>query len=257
MKKEDIKAWEWLENKPPENWSKSHFRDFSKCDIFLNNHSESFNSYILEARDQPILTMLEVIRMKLVKRMCFKGKVAHKYTGAICPKIIKKLEKYKELSSNCWATEAGARKYSVDVWEKIYVVDLDARTCSCRQWQLSEIPCQHTIPCILQERKNPEEFVHEYYSLDKAAYGHVINPLRDIDDYEPTCYLPVQPPPGKVMRGRKQQRRRKTIDEQVCKVAKDVTKILGNTGQIKGNCSKCGGQGHNIRTCGREASQAS
>ncbi|KAG6409286.1 hypothetical protein SASPL_127323 [Salvia splendens] len=133
MKKEDIKAWGWLENKPPENWSKSHFRDFSKCDILLNNHIESFNSYILEARDQQILTMLEVIRMKLMKRMCLKGKVAHKYTGAICPNIIKKLEKYKELSSNCWETKAGARKYSVAVWEKLYVVDLDAQTCSCCQ----------------------------------------------------------------------------------------------------------------------------
>lgn len=47
IKKEDIKAWEWLFNKPPQNWSKSHFRDFSKCDILLNNHSESFNRYLL------------------------------------------------------------------------------------------------------------------------------------------------------------------------------------------------------------------
>ncbi|KAG6436997.1 hypothetical protein SASPL_101904 [Salvia splendens] len=256
IKKEDIKAWEWLFNKPPQNWSKSHFRDFSKCDILLNNHSESFNSYILEARDQPILTMLEEIRMKLMKRMCMKKKVAEKYIGSICPKIVKKLEKYKGLSSNCWATEAGARKYSVAIWEKIYVVDLEAWTCSCRQWQLYGIPCQHTIPCILQERRNPEEFVHGYYTVDrfKAAYEYVINPLRDIDDYEPSGYLPVQPPPVNPKKGRMQKRRRKTIDEQICKVATDGTKIVANTRQIKGNCSKCGGQGHNKRTCGRQIS---
>ncbi|XP_042029999.1 uncharacterized protein LOC121776914 [Salvia splendens] len=152
---------------------------------------------------------------KKISRICLKRKVAHKYTGAICSKIIKKLEKYKELSSNCWATEAGARKYSGDVWEKLYVVDLDVHTCSCCQWKFFGIPCQHIIPCILQERKNPEEFVQEFYNLDrfKVAYGHVINPLRDIDDYEPAGYLPMQPPPVKVMRGRKQKRMRKTIDE--------------------------------------------
>ncbi|KAG6433621.1 hypothetical protein SASPL_105236 [Salvia splendens] len=144
-----------------------------------------------------------------MNRICLKRKVAHKYTGAICSKIIKKLEKYKELSSNCWATEAGARKYSGDVWEKLYVVDLDVHTCSCCQWKFFGIPCQHIIPCILQERKNPEEFVQEFYNLDrfKVAYGHVINPLRDIDDYEPAGYLPMQPPPVKVMRGRKQKRK--------------------------------------------------
>ncbi|KAL1558738.1 hypothetical protein AAHA92_09168 [Salvia divinorum] len=43
----------------------------------------------------------------------------------------------------------------------------------------------------------------------------------------------------------------------VCKVAKDGTKIVENTGQVKGNCSKCGGRGHNKRTCGRQDSQAS
>ncbi|KAL1549782.1 hypothetical protein AAHA92_17835 [Salvia divinorum] len=208
-------------------------------------------------RIQGLIAALDELMPHAEKRFC--GKVAHKYTGAICPKIIKKLEKYKGLSSNCWATEAGARKYSVAVWEKLYVVNLDAYTCSCRQWQLSGIPCQHSIPCILQERRNPEEFVYEYYSLDrfKAAYRYVINPLRDIDDYEPTGYIPVQPPPVKVKKERKQKRRRKTIDEQVCKVAKDGTKIVGNTGQVKGNCSKCGGQGHNKRTCGRQGSQAS
>ena len=78
------------------------------------------SSYILEARDKPILTMFEEIRMKLMKRMYMKRKVAEKYIGSICPKIVKKLEKYKGLSSNCWATEAGARKYSVAVW-KIYM----------------------------------------------------------------------------------------------------------------------------------------
>lgn len=96
--------------------------------------------------------------------------------------------------------------------------------------------------------------MHRYYTVDrfKAAYEYVINPLGDIDDYEPSGYLPVQPPPLNPKKGRIQKRRRKTIDEQICKVAKDGTKVVANTGQIKGNCSKCGGQGHNKRTCGRQ-----
>ena len=97
--------------------------------------------------------------------------------------------------------------------------------------------------------------MHGYYPIDfKAAYEYVINPLRDIDDYEPSGYLPMQPPPVTPKKGRMQKRRRKTIDEQICKLAKDGTKIVSNTGQIKGNCSKCGGQGHNKRTCGRQIS---
>lgn len=34
----------------------------------VNNMSESFNAYLLEAQDKPIITMIEIIRRKLMRR---------------------------------------------------------------------------------------------------------------------------------------------------------------------------------------------
>ncbi|KAK9283176.1 hypothetical protein L1049_011410 [Liquidambar formosana] len=44
----------------PNWWTRSAFSTFCKYDALLNNICESFNGYILEARDKPIIKMLEM-----------------------------------------------------------------------------------------------------------------------------------------------------------------------------------------------------
>jgi transposase-like protein len=38
-------VYEWVEQLVPNTWIKAFFKDFSKCDMLLNNHSEVFNRY--------------------------------------------------------------------------------------------------------------------------------------------------------------------------------------------------------------------
>jgi hypothetical protein len=54
-------------------------------------------NYILEAREIPIIPMLETIFYKRMERVDTKHKEA-KWRGTICPKIRKKIEKYAEWS---------------------------------------------------------------------------------------------------------------------------------------------------------------
>ncbi|KAL0401435.1 UNVERIFIED_CONTAM: hypothetical protein Slati_4173400 [Sesamum latifolium] len=65
----DQAAFDWLHDKPAQEWSKSHFTELPKCDMLLNNCCESFNATILDARDKPVLTLLEWIREYLIKRL--------------------------------------------------------------------------------------------------------------------------------------------------------------------------------------------
>jgi len=76
------KAYEWLERMAPNTWVRAFFSTYSKCDILLNNSCEVFNNYILDAREMPILSMLEHSKEKEV------GQV---WQGPICPKIRKKV----------------------------------------------------------------------------------------------------------------------------------------------------------------------
>ena len=92
MKALDPKAHAWLEKMPPNTWCITFFSTFPKCDILLNNSSKVFNSYILLAREMPILSMLETMKTQLMIRFYTKGtEVGEEWDGLICPKIRKKL----------------------------------------------------------------------------------------------------------------------------------------------------------------------
>ncbi|KAK8701738.1 hypothetical protein V6N13_020117 [Hibiscus sabdariffa] len=93
------KAYEWLVGKDPRNWSKSQFSCNNKCDMLLNNLCESFNKFILDARDKPIITMLETIRTKIMQRIAKTKVEADKWSTILCPKIQKKLDATIESSN--------------------------------------------------------------------------------------------------------------------------------------------------------------
>ena len=102
IKEKNEKTYEWLFERPIQEWFRSHFSTIPKWDMLFNNLCEFFNKYILEARDKPILTMCETIRCKLMNRFFLKRNVMDKYNGLICPRIQKKLKKNKEMFGRYW-----------------------------------------------------------------------------------------------------------------------------------------------------------
>ena len=69
---------------------------------------EVFNKYILEAREMPILSMLEQIKGQLMTRHYTKQKeVGEEWLGHTCPKIRKKLNKNTKWASTCYAMPSG------------------------------------------------------------------------------------------------------------------------------------------------------
>ncbi|XP_071932917.1 uncharacterized protein [Coffea arabica] len=120
-----------------------------------------------------------------------------KYTGKVCPKILKKLEKVKTASSACIATPSGDWNYEVRcMYGDRYTVNLASRTCSCRRWELNGIPCAHAISAIALTKESPENFVHECYSKEAymKAYGPIIYPLNGEHLWKDLKQGPVLPP---------------------------------------------------------------
>ncbi|WOK92835.1 hypothetical protein Cni_G01527 [Canna indica] len=68
LEKEEPKAFEWLKKLEPRQWCRYAHNPDLKCNMLLNNIRETFNAYIKEARDKPIITMLEMIHIQLMKR---------------------------------------------------------------------------------------------------------------------------------------------------------------------------------------------
>ncbi|KAL0312256.1 UNVERIFIED_CONTAM: hypothetical protein Sradi_5624900 [Sesamum radiatum] len=131
----------WFSELNPRHWSRSHFRTYPKCDILLNNLCESFNSTIIEARNKPLLGMLETIRIYLQKRLQSRRDTSVRWHGPLCPKVQKVIEKLKNDTRTCISTYAGGSKFEVrDMYGGQNAVDINMKTCSCRRRKLTGIP---------------------------------------------------------------------------------------------------------------------
>ncbi|XP_062105109.1 uncharacterized protein LOC133816824 [Humulus lupulus] len=99
-------AYYWLAGKNPTEWTKSHISEYPKCDILVNNLCESFNAAILDARDKPIITLLEKIRFWLMSRFYNKKAELEKMTQPVGKRILKIIEKQKEVAKHCLVTRS-------------------------------------------------------------------------------------------------------------------------------------------------------
>ncbi|KAL4335956.1 hypothetical protein GQ457_07G018510 [Hibiscus cannabinus] len=241
-------AFEWLQKKDPAQWSKSHFATHCKSDMLLNNMCESFNKIILEARDKPILTMLEIIRCKIMNRFAKKAEEAQKIVGPLCPKIQKKIDALIVQSVRCWPRNAGGNRYEVPAGhEDQHVVDLGAESCTCRKWDLTGIPCVHATAVIIMRGERPEGFVNNCYKTETQLqiYSNLVKPLRGPKQWpRHVTNEPILPPVIRRPVGRPQRNRRKEADEILTSTGR-----MPKKGVVRMTCSKCGNSGHNKRSC--------
>lgn len=93
MKEVSTRCYDWLMQKPVEQWSRSAFRTTSCSDMFVNNHCEVFNSSIRKFRDMPILSMFRQIHIAVMKRIQIRRDKMKDKDVVICPSAQKKLNK--------------------------------------------------------------------------------------------------------------------------------------------------------------------
>ncbi|XP_012845398.1 PREDICTED: uncharacterized protein LOC105965402 [Erythranthe guttata] len=245
-------AFQWLMKANPENWARSHFSPSAKCDILVNNMNESWNNYIIDARDMHIISMLEWIRKSLMVRFQVKRTGMLKHEGKIGPNIFKKLERIKQASANCFPTWSGGMVFEVECHEGPNIrqcsVNLETRTCTCRMWDVSGIPCKHVVSAIYLNKHQPEDYVHSCYTRDAylATYNFQVFPVPGEHDYLKSGLPQLLPPVIKKQAGRPKKKRNKTADEQETRKA-DPTKVSRRNLPV--TCARCLKVGHNKRGC--------
>ncbi|XP_057502716.1 uncharacterized protein LOC130786435 [Actinidia eriantha] len=175
------------------------------------NVSESFNEYIKEARDKPIVA------------------------NAGDDKKRKKLK-----TRGCDVLYDGRTIFGVSSSLKTYIVEIGAHTCTCRKWDLKGIPCKYAIGAIYFDKREPKDFVHSSYHIGIfiRTHSNIINPIPDQDLWVQTNYDPIMPPPLRRQSGRpKNGGRKQQRTHRVRKMHDSLT------------CGNCKPPGHNTRTC--------
>ncbi|XP_076882679.1 uncharacterized protein LOC143531220 [Bidens hawaiensis] len=246
IKKTNLDMFLWLSEIPAARWSRSHFSGRAKSDMLLNNLCESFNKQLVGARDKPIITCLEYIREYLTMRIVIVKKMQATARGPLTPQATKAWDEIQTEESKLTVMMVDEVTYQVKSLRSQCVVNVEDRTCTCRRWDLTA------------------------YWLDtwKKVYNHQIRPIPGTDMWAPSkCPTIITPPKHHTQIGRPKKSRKKALGEKKKLAAskkrkmniEEVQEVFSAGGRLtrlghEKSCGRCGGYGHNIRTC-REPSQ--
>ncbi|XP_051136523.1 uncharacterized protein LOC127255174 [Andrographis paniculata] len=251
LKDLDSEAHKWFDDKPVAQWSWSHFKVYPKCNMLLNNVCESFNSAILDAREQPIFSMLESIKQYLMKRLqAYRDMTACKWKNLrFFPNALKLLERNVRRVSDCIPIKSDNTYYEICCFDgRQHAINLRERTCTCRKWQLSGIPCKHAIS---NQREEIQDYVNEYYSVETyiKVYAPAIMAFTSEMFWEVTGFNPPKPLTQMRLVGRPTLSRRRERDEPMRKTRKKAETLMLKKNQMTVRCRGCGNSGHNVRKC--------
>ncbi|CAI9284491.1 unnamed protein product [Lactuca saligna] len=204
----DIQAYDHLMERDPKSWSRDFFVLDRSCDAIENGICESFNAVIVHARKKPIITMLEEIR---------------RYWYVI---------------------PSGVQQFEVRSIHEVYAVYLNQRTCACKGWQLSGIPCIQAMAAISYLNENVEDYVATWFITEMFGncYKYTINPLNGSEMWPSWEGQPMLPPKRKRLPGRPKVNRKKAASE------KEGHHTISKKGAIT-KCNICREPGHNKITC--------
>ena len=139
----------------------------------------------------------------------------------------------------------GGNTFEVRKGYDAFNVDEPKRTCSCRMWQLSGLPCTHAIACIFKLGKYVEDYVPDCFRKDRymLAYSEYIKPVDGIH-FWPDCsnLSRILGPIPKKMPGRPKKKRVRASHE-----PKSRNKV--SRAGIPMTCHNCGESGHNKKGC--------
>lgn len=140
---------------------------------------ETFNRAILEHRDKSIITLLEGIKHYITKRITKQKNLLQGYDGIINPRfqlVIEKNKKHAQGWTPTWHGNDDLSIFGATNGIETYYINLKNETCSCRKCDLSGIPCCHVITCIWNIKKQPENYVVEYYryTSDFEFFNYVL-----------------------------------------------------------------------------------
>ncbi|XP_074337252.1 uncharacterized protein LOC141674443 [Apium graveolens] len=126
--------------------------------------------------------------------------------------------------------------------ERKNVVDFNARTCTCKRFQMDQIPCAHAIAVFQKCNPDTYNYCSPYYKNENMvdAYKETVYPVGNKDNWvvpDNVSSLIVYPPEGKIRAVRPKKRRCKAFWERKTNSFKQM------------KCGKCNQTGHNRITC--------
>ncbi|TXG69661.1 hypothetical protein EZV62_004596 [Acer yangbiense] len=229
-----------LSNISVETWAVHAFDNVCKSEHNTNNVVEAFNGWMNKHRTLPMLTMMERVRRKFMKRIQDRYEAVMLWESNIPPMINRKLQKAQQKGRYLDPLRCGEDEFEVVDGNRRFVVELDKRTYQCGRWVISSVPFMHAMACITKKRDNVEDYVDDY--LKKPAYlrtySNNFHAIPDENLWPNGNFKTILPPIKKRGVGRPKLSRKRGSTE--------PNKVQRSVGF---RCGICKEVGHNSRTC--------
>ncbi|XP_020104675.1 uncharacterized protein LOC109721441 [Ananas comosus] len=227
---------------PPNRWAVVHFEG-SRFGHLCSN-TEDFHQWILDARELPILQVIERIHAKLMSEIDERREKIANWTSVLAPSAEKRISDAVEFACGYQVLRSDEFEFEVLSADRSDIVNIGNRTCSCRDWQLYGIPCSHAVAAIVYCRKDVYDYTEKCFTTEKyrEAYSQPLHPIPERGEWgilkeslnEEENRI-VRPPKFRRPPGRPEKKR--ACAEEAGRVKHTV------------HCSRCNQTGHYKRTC--------
>ncbi|XP_062082606.1 uncharacterized protein LOC133788945 [Humulus lupulus] len=240
-------AAKWLQQFDPSRWALVYSEGTRYG--HLSSNIEEFNRWILEARELPIVQVIERIHSKLMAEFEERRVKSTSWFSVLAPSAEKRMIESMSRTSTYQVLRSDEVEFEVLLAERSDIVNIGTHSCSCRDWQLHGIPCSHAIAAIISSRKDVYTFTEKCFTTAsyRESYAEEIYPIpaklkwRKTDEAaadEDDDARVVRPPKFRRPPGRPEKKR-------ICVEEPDREKHTVH-------CSRCNQTGHYKTTCKAE-----
>ncbi|XP_020249815.1 uncharacterized protein LOC109827251 [Asparagus officinalis] len=135
--------------------------------------------------------------------------MACKWTSYLCPKAEKIVRENMEKGHTLEIRQSRDDIFEVQS-HRTTRVDLENRTCTCRAWDVTRIPCVHACAAIIYMKRDVYQYCDWFMSVEafKKSYDEILYPIPDYEKRSvPTDEIQILPPITTKRRGRNRTRR--------------------------------------------------
>ncbi|XP_059310258.1 uncharacterized protein LOC132061459 [Lycium ferocissimum] len=236
----DIRVKRYLEDAERDKWSR-FYSPVNRGWTMTSNIPECINGKLVTIRELHIFDFLEEVRKMFGRWNCTNRKDGT-YTFTTLMRRYQEMLSINEYNSIRMRVEASTEYvYTVNDGPRRFIIDLKKKTCSCRMFQLDEIPCSHAWAVLKNKNLTANAYCSEVFKPETVVntYDVPVDPLPDETEWNvPKCISDevVMPPIYKRPPGRPKKKRDKPLQELII-------------GKPRNACGKCGRLGHNSRSC--------
>ncbi|CAD5316262.1 unnamed protein product [Arabidopsis thaliana] len=163
-------------------WTRVHSKG-RRFNIMDSNICESWNNVIREAREYPLICMLEYIRTTLMDWFATRRAQAEDCPTTLAPRVQERVEENYQSAMSMSVKPICNFEFQVqERTGECFIVKLDESTCSCLEFQGLGIPCAHAIAAAARIGVPTDSLAANGYfnELVKLSYEEKIYPIHSV-----------------------------------------------------------------------------